>query len=98
MDNNTAALPPKNTSAFFMQAGLGFGVALLSMIVAIFYLPVDPWIRAFLALSTMFLTTSAFTLAKCVRDAQESQYVVTRLDQARLDRLLAEYDPFNRAS
>ena len=98
MDNNTAALPPKNTSAFFLQSGLAFGIALLTMVVAIFYLPVDPWIRAFLALGTMFLTTSAFTLAKCVRDAHESQHVVSRLDQARLDKLLAEFDPFNRAA
>lgn len=98
MDNSSAALPPKNTSAFFLQAGLAFGIALLTMVVAIFYVPVDPWVRAFLALGTMFLTTSAFTLAKCIRDAQESQYVVSRLDQARIERLLAEHDPFNRAA
>ena len=85
---------PKNTSAFFLQAGISFAVALLTMIFAVFYLPVDPWIRAFLGLGTMFLTTSSFTLAKCVRDAQENQYVVTRLDQARVDKILAEHDPF----
>ena len=42
----------------------------------------------------MFLTTSSFTLAKCVRDAQDDNYVVTRLDQARVDKILAEHDPF----
>jgi hypothetical protein len=88
----------KNTNAFFLQAGVALGVALLTMIVAILYLPVDPWIRAFLGLGTMFLTTSAFTLAKCVRDAQENQYVVARLDQARVDKLLAEHDPFQAIS
>ena len=76
MDTNAPATT-KNTNAFFLQAGLAFGVALLTMVVAIFYVPVDPWIRAFLGLGTMFLTTSAFTLAKCVRDAQENSYVVT---------------------
>jgi hypothetical protein len=85
----------KNTNAFFLQAGLSFGVALLSMVLAIVYLPVDPWVRAFLALGTLFLTTSSFTLAKCVRDAQENQYVVSRLDQARVDKILAEHDPFS---
>jgi hypothetical protein len=88
----------KNTNAFFLQAGVAFGVALLTMVVAVLYLPVDPWIRAFLGLGTMFLTTSAFTLAKCVRDAQENQYVVARLDQARVDKLLAEHDPFQAIS
>lgn len=90
----TNQAPTKNTPAFFAMAGISFAVALLTMVFAILYLPVDPWIRAFLALGTMFLTTSSFTLAKCVRDAQESQSVVHRLDQARVDRLLAEHDPF----
>jgi hypothetical protein len=90
--------PSKNTNAFFLQAGLSFGVALLTMIFAICYLPVDPWIRAFLGLGTMFLTTSSFTLAKCVRDSQENQAVYARLDQARVDKILAEHDPFRAVS
>jgi hypothetical protein len=85
---------PRNTNAFFLQAGLSFAVALLTMVFAVFYLPVDPWIRAFLGLGVMYLTTSAFTLAKCVRDAQENQAVHVRLDQARVERILAEHDPF----
>ena len=54
----------KTTSAFYLQAGLSFGIALLTMIFAVIYLPVDPWIRAFLALGTLFLTTSTFTLVQ----------------------------------
>lgn len=64
------------------------------MVVAIIFVPVDPWIRAFLALGTLFLVTSSFTLAKCIRDAQETTQVVARLDQARVDRILSEHDPF----
>ena len=84
----------KNTNAFFMQAGISFGIALVTMIFAVIYLPVDPWIRAFLGLGVMYLTTSSFTLAKCVRDAQENQAVLARLDQARVERILSEHDPF----
>jgi hypothetical protein len=92
MDNQ--APTSKNTNAFFAQSAIAFGTALFTMLVAIFYLPADPWPKAFLALATLFLTTSAFTLAKCVRDAQESQYVFSRLDRARVDRILAENDPW----
>ena len=88
----------KNTSAFFLQAGISFGVALLTMIFSVIYLPVDPWIRAFFGLGIMYLTTSTFTLAKCVRDAQENQSVYARLDQARVDKILAEHDPFRAVS
>ena len=90
---NTAS---KNTTAFFAQSALAFGLALFTMLAAIYYLPADPWPKAFLALGTLFLTTSAFSLAKCIRDAQENQYVVSRLDQARVDRILAEHDPWKQ--
>ncbi|WP_109509410.1 YiaA/YiaB family inner membrane protein [Nocardioides speluncae] len=89
--------PPRNTTAFYVQSMIAFGISLSTMIVAILYLPVDGWIRAFLGLGTLFLTTSSFTLAKCVRDAQESQAVVSRLDQARVDKILADHDPFRTA-
>ena len=94
----TTPAQPKNTNAFYLQAGISFGVALLTMILAILYLPADPWVRAFLGLGVMYLTTSAFTLAKCVRDAQENQSVYARLDQARVDKILADHDPFRAVS
>ena len=97
MTNNNPT-QSRNTSAFFAQAGISFALALGAMMFAILYLPVDPWIRAFLGLGTLYLTTSAFTLAKVIRDAQENATVVTRLDQARVDKILAEHDPFRTAS
>lgn len=96
MTNNN--IPAKSTSAFFVQAGISFGVSLLTMVLAVCYLPVEAWIRAFLALGTLYLTTSTFTLAKCVRDAQEQQAIAARLDQARVDRILAEHDPFRQVA
>jgi hypothetical protein len=90
----TPGTTQKNTSAFYMQAAASFGASLFAMMVAIYYLPADPWVKGFLSLGTLFLTTSSFTLAKCVRDAQEDQMVIHRLDQARLDRALAGHDPF----
>lgn len=95
MDNTTSS---KNTNAFFLQAGISFAIALLTMVFSVFYLPVDIWIRAFLGLGIMYLTTSAFTLAKCVRDAQEHQTVYARLDQARVEKILSEHDPFRSVS
>jgi hypothetical protein len=89
--------PTKNTAAFYAQSAIAFGCALLAMLAAIYYLPASGWPKAFLALGTLFLVTSSFSLAKCVRDAQESQYVVSRLDQARVDRILADHNPWKDA-
>lgn len=90
----TATAQPKPSSAFFLQAGLSFGVALAGVAIGIAYLPVNGWMRAFLALGLLYVVTSAFTLAKCVRDHQEAAAVTTRVDQARLDKILSEHDPF----
>ena len=89
----TTPLPVPNTPAFFAQAAISFGVAAVAVGIGITYLPVDRWIRGFLAIGALFLVSSAFTLAKCVRDHQESQ-LVGRLDAARLEKLLAEHDPY----
>ncbi|MEV7429250.1 MULTISPECIES: YiaA/YiaB family inner membrane protein [unclassified Nocardioides] len=88
----------RNTTAFYAQAGISFAVALAAMLFAVLYVPVDPWVRAFFAVTTLYLTTSAFTLAKVIRDAQENQQVAARLDQARVDKILADHDPFRVAS
>ena len=91
--SGTSAASP-TTTAFYAQAAISFGLALTAVTAGIAYLPVDGWIRGFLALGMLYLVTSAFTLAKCVRDRQEETSVVSRVDQARLDKLLAEHDPF----
>ncbi len=90
----TSTAQPKPSSAFFLQAGLSFAVSLVGVAAGVAYLPVNGWMRAFLALGLLYVVTSAFTLAKCVRDHQEAAAVTTRVDQARLDKMLAEHDPF----
>jgi hypothetical protein len=85
-------LRPRTTAAFYAQASISFGVSLVAMCIGIAYLPLGNWPRAFLALGLLFTITSAFTLAKCVRDRQEETEMVSRVDQARLDKLLAEQD------
>jgi hypothetical protein len=85
-------LRPRTTAAYYAQASISFGVSLFAVFVGIAYLPLGMWPRAFLALGVMYTVTSAFTLAKCVRDRQEETEVVSRVDQARLDKLLTEQD------
>lgn len=95
--NPNFASTAKNTTAFAAQAAISFGVALFAMMVAVYFMDADPWIKGFLALGTLYLTTSTFTLAKVVRDMQEDSTTVHRLDQARVDKILAEHDPFKSA-
>ena len=88
---------PKVTNAFYAQAIASFGISLVAVAIGIYYIPVGGWVRAFLGLGLLYVVTSAFTLAKTVRDAQDSGSVVRRVDQARIDKLLSEHDPFTNA-
>ncbi|MFK4086263.1 YiaA/YiaB family inner membrane protein [Kribbella sp. NPDC020789] len=90
----TKPIQPSQTNAYYVQAIVSFGIALTAMTVAVIYLPTAGWVRAFLALGLIYLVTSTITLSKVVRDRQELSVVATRVDQARLDKLLTEHDPF----
>lgn len=90
----TTPVPQKPTAAFVLQATLSFGISVVGMVVGIAYLPVDAWMRAFLALGLLYVVTSSLTLAKTIRDQQETTGIVSRVDQARLEKILAEHDPF----
>ncbi len=92
----STSLPSHNTAAFYLQAAVSFAVAVVAVGTGIAYLPVDAWVRAFLSIGTLFLISSSFTLAKCVRDQQESSTVRVRVDEARMDKLIAEHDPFRQ--
>ncbi|OBA61301.1 hypothetical protein A5647_00550 [Mycobacterium sp. 1100029.7] len=88
----------KNTPAFFIQAAVAFGISFFAALGGIFYLPLDAWQRLFLGMTVLFLVSSAFTLAKVIRDQQEAATVRVRLDEARMEKLFAEHNPFTAAS
>ena len=85
-------LRPRTTAAFFAQASISFAASVTALLAGIAYLPIGAWPRAFMAIGVLYTVTSAFTLAKVIRDRQEETTVVGRVDQARLDKLLAEQD------
>lgn len=86
----------QSTAAFYGQAVVSFGVAIAATAVGIYNLNADAWVRGFLGIAVLYLVTSAFTLAKVIRDRQEAGQIVSRVDQARLEKLLAEHDPFEK--
>lgn len=92
--NDTA----KVTAAFSAQAAIAFGASFLGLLGGILFLPLDLWQRMFLAMTTLFLVTSSFTLAKVIRDQQEVTSFRGRIDEARMEKLIAEHNPFNSAA
>jgi hypothetical protein len=75
----------QNTAAFYGQAVASFSVAMAATALGIFKLQADAWVRAFLAIAVLYLVTSAFTLAKVIRDRQDANRPGGRV-----------YDPFEK--
>ncbi|MFI0821204.1 YiaA/YiaB family inner membrane protein [Streptomyces sp. NPDC021098] len=86
----------QSTTAFYGQAVASFSIAMAATAIGIFRLSADAWVRGFLAIAVLYLVTSAFTLAKVIRDRQEAGQIVSRVDQARVEKLLSEHDPFEK--
>ncbi|WP_067704618.1 YiaA/YiaB family inner membrane protein [Nocardia jejuensis] len=88
----------KGTTAFLAQATIAFGISFSATIIGIIYLPLDVWQRGFLVMTMLFLVSSCFTLAKVIRDQHETAKVTSRIDEARMEKLMAEHDPFKVVS
>ncbi|MER5850274.1 YiaA/YiaB family inner membrane protein [Streptomyces sp. NPDC002012] len=94
--SETTSVKQQSTAAFYGQAVASFGVAMAAMTLGIYFLDASGWVRGFLAIGVLYLVTSCFTLAKVIRDRQEAGQIVSRVDQARLEKILAEHDPFQK--
>ena len=89
---------PAHSAAWVMQTYISFAVSLTALGIGIAYLPVDDWMQAFLAVSALYAVTSAISLSKTLRDQHEARQVVARVDEAKLERLLTERDPYKAAN
>ncbi|MFD4834239.1 hypothetical protein GT204_21505 [Streptomyces sp. SID4919] len=86
----------QSTAAFYVQAVVSFVIAIAATGIGIARLDANSWVRGFLAIAVLYLVTSCFTLAKVIRDRQEAGQLTSRVDQARVDKLLAAHDPFEK--
>lgn len=82
-----------HSSAWVAMTWIQFGVAASAMAIGVAYLPIDGWSRGFLAMAALMLVGSSITLSKTVRDLHEGRRTIRRVDDARVERLIAAHDP-----
>src|SRR6185503_16278056 len=92
---NTQAIQPAHSNAWVVQTWASWVLAVGVTAMGIWFLPVDGWMKAFLGMGVLFTVGSTFSLAKTVRDVHEQQRIVSRIDEARMTKLLAEVDPLS---
>ena len=83
----------KDTAAWVIQCWASFILALSATTFGIIYLPVDNWVKGFIGMGLTFSVGSSFTLAKTIRDNHEATRLTARIDEARVEKILADHHP-----
>ncbi|MGV3620111.1 MAG: YiaA/YiaB family inner membrane protein [Archangium sp.] len=86
-----------HSTGWVVQTWLSFALAVGVTSIGIWHLPVDIWVKAFMAMGLIFSVGSTFSLAKTIRDQHESESLRKRIDEARVNRIIAEHDPLKPA-
>ena len=79
-----------HSSAWVSFTYASFGLALLMVAAGIFFLPVEMWIKAYLAMGVIMLVQSCVSATKTARDMHEAGKLVNRIEEAKTERLLME--------
>lgn len=82
----------QDSPAWIAFTQIAFVIALGSMVAGICLLPLEPWIRGYLAIGLFFVVSSTITLCKTARDNHEAKKIVNRLQEAKTERMLHDYD------
>lgn len=82
----------KDTGAWIFQVWCAFILSMSVTSIGIFYLPVELWVKAFMGMGLLFTVSSAFTLAKTVRDNHEATRLINRVKDAKAEKLLRQYE------
>jgi hypothetical protein len=96
MNSKQYGNPAAHNNAWVAQTWISFTVSITATLYGIAYLPADSWVKGYLGMGLLFSVGSTITLAKTTRDIAESKRIISRVDEAKLEKFLAENDPFNK--
>jgi hypothetical protein len=89
-ERNVDPINLRDTGAWRFQVIAAFVIALGLTTGGVLYLPVVTWIKGYLLMGVYFTVSSAFGLAKTLRDAHESSRLVSKISEAKTEKMLRE--------
>lgn len=84
-----------HSQAWVLQTWAAFVISVGATLIGINSLPVNSWVKGYMGMGLAFSVGSTFSLAKTTRDIYESNRIVQRIDEARVEKLLSEHHPLN---
>lgn len=85
-----------HSQSWVIQAWISFVASTVATAIGISYMPIDNWMKGYMGMGLMFSVGSTISLSKTLRDIHESQKILSRVDEAKLEKILAEHDPFRK--
>ncbi|MFM6283127.1 MAG: YiaA/YiaB family inner membrane protein, partial [Dolichospermum sp.] len=82
----------KDSPAWIFQTWAAFILSISITTSGIINLPTDNWIKAFMGMGLAFSVGSTFTLAKTTRDLHENKKLISRIEEAKVEKLLSQHD------
>jgi hypothetical protein len=84
------AQPIKHSPAFVTFSYVAFGLSLSMLAGGVFIMPIDHWMKGFLAMGVVMLVQSCIILTKTIRDNVEAEKLLNRIEDAKTERLLMD--------
>jgi hypothetical protein len=81
-----------HSSAWVMQTWLSFILSVGGTAIGIYCLPVDPWVKGFMAMGLTFSVGSTVSLTKTQRDIYEGTKLTSKIEEAKMEKILAEHN------
>ncbi len=84
-----------HTNAWVTFTYASFIAAASMVAIGVYLMPIDMWIKGYIAMGIVMLVQSCVTLTKTVRDVHEGSRLVNRIEDAKAERILMEVSKTN---
>jgi hypothetical protein len=87
-ENSVTAVPTTQSSGWIVFTYISFATSLIMVLGGIVLMPIELWLRGYLAIGVLMVVQASITLSKTLRDAAESARLVNRVETARTEKIL----------
>jgi hypothetical protein len=96
MSNKLSNAPAAaHTNAWIAQTWISFIAATGATTIGLCVMPINLWMKGYMGMGMLFTVGSTISLSKTLRDTEESKRLINRVDEAKLEKLLAEHNVFH---
>ncbi|HEY9638710.1 MAG TPA: YiaA/YiaB family inner membrane protein [Coleofasciculaceae cyanobacterium] len=82
-----------HSTGWVIQSWASFGLSVAAMTFGILNLPVDNWVKGYMGMGLVFTVGSTISMAKTTRDIHEAKKLTAKVEEARVEKLLADHHP-----